>query len=292
MDVCCDSRRLSGSGRAPIRILADTTNVLVSSNFTASQRNFLINTVLPIAIGNLSSMLLVDPVSGKLAASRSCSGGYLRSGPNVGKCVSYSTSLPVCNSLPLVTIPLSYLGNSYTGCTDYSNVRSCVCCGRVWCAAKVSIFSYPSPDSWELYVRYRWRWRLQCRFCGVCHCCTNDSVSVLALSCVALVWHGSTVYSCPAKGEAGTLAYAADCQRDQMDRPTFGSINFCPHSVPSGVDASYQLAIHTTIHELMHAVGFSARSWPLFRGASGTPLTPRDSVFPHTPASSYSMYAH
>jgi hypothetical protein len=88
-----------------------------------NQRNFLINTVLPTAIGNLSAMLLVDPVGGKLAASRSCSGGYLRSGLNLGKCVSYSTSLPVCNSLPLVTIPLAYLGDAYTGCTDFSNVR-------------------------------------------------------------------------------------------------------------------------------------------------------------------------
>jgi hypothetical protein len=97
------------------------------------------------------------------------------------------------------------------------------------------------------------------------------------------------MHRCPARGEAGTLAYAADCQRDQMDRPTFGSINFCPHAVPSSVDDSYQLAVHTTIHELMHAIGFSARSWPLFRDAFGSPMTPRDPVFPHTPASAFSM---
>lgn len=30
------------------------------------------------------------------------------------------------------------------------------------------------------------------------------------------------------------------------------------------------------VHELMHALGFSSGSWPLFRSADGTPMTPRE----------------
>jgi Leishmanolysin len=87
-----------------------------------------------------------------------------------------------------------------------------------------------------------------------------------------------------------TLAYAADCQRDQMDRPIFGLINFCPLSLPSTQDSGYLGVIQTTMHELMHALGFTARSWPLFRDAAGNPLTPRDPIFPHTPTASHYVY--
>ena len=31
----------------------------------------------------------------------------------------------------------------------------------------------------------------------------------------------------------------------------------------------------TAIHELIHALGFSSSSWPLFRNADGSPMTPR-----------------
>ena len=32
----------------------------------------------------------------------------------------------------------------------------------------------------------------------------------------------------------------------------------------------------TAVHELLHALGFSSSSWPLFRNADGSPKTPRD----------------
>ena len=38
-------------------------------------------------------------------------------------------------------------------------------------------------------------------------------------------------------GEAGTLAYAATCQRDQTDRPVVGYANFCPYALDSGAKA-------------------------------------------------------
>jgi hypothetical protein len=41
------------------------------------------------------------------------------------------------------------------------------------------------------------------------------------------------------------------------------------------------------IHELGHALGFNAGSWPLFRDSNGNPLTPRDTRYPFQPAAQY-----
>ena len=70
--------------------------------------------------------------------------------------------------------------------------------------------------------------------------------------------------SCPPSGAtSGVLAYASTCQRDQYDRPTFGSVNFCPFRVPSSTADQNEitLAIGTAIHELFHALGFNSDSW-------------------------------
>ena len=71
-----------------------------------------------------------------------------------------------------------------------------------------------------------------------------------------------------------TLAYAATCHRDQNDRPIFGYVNFCPSRL-SAAAADWEAQRGTAIHELLHALGFSSGSWPLFRDADGTPRTPR-----------------
>jgi hypothetical protein len=121
--VCVDRRRLSGAGRANIRIVADTSQLTLNANFSSAQRSFLTSSVLPVAISNLTSLLLVDPVSGNLTATRDCT-GYVGSGANAGKCSSYSTSLPSCGSVPPVSIPLSYIADTYTGCTNNNDVSS------------------------------------------------------------------------------------------------------------------------------------------------------------------------
>ena len=114
-----------------------------------------------------------------------------------------------------------------------------------------------------------------------------------------------------------TVAYATACQRDQNDRPIFGSANFCPSScverassnpghasgVPcraaaacscsrprlvasrlvsrlrsfSTATSDHASMVATATHEVLHALGFSSASWPLFRHADGTPQTPRES---------------
>jgi leishmanolysin-like peptidase len=72
-----------------------------------------------------------------------------------------------------------------------------------------------------------------------------------------------------------------------MDRPTFGSINFCPDMLhPDQYDRPQ---IYTAIHELMHALGFSGASFPLFRNEDGSPKTPRDTTQVYQPANEYAV---
>jgi hypothetical protein len=82
-----------------------------------------------------------------------------------------------------------------------------------------------------------------------------------------------------AKCTGGTMAYAATCQRDQFDRPVLGAINICPNQIDvNSLDAQLMVVLH----ELAHALVFSASSWPLFRlsDANRTPRTPRHSYMP------------
>ena len=59
---------------------------------------------------------------------------------------------------------------------------------------------------------------------------------------------------CVASGSL-VLAYASNCQRDQLDRPTFGLINFCPTRTPTAVDSTYATLLTTATHEVMHVLG-------------------------------------
>ena len=74
---------------------------------------------------------------------------------------------------------------------------------------------------------------------------------------------------------SSTIAYASTCQRDQNDRPIFGMANFCP-AMLSTAAADYASMRATAIHEVLHALGFSSGSWPLFRQPDGTPMTARE----------------
>jgi hypothetical protein len=87
---------------------------------TPDQRSLLLQYMLPTALARITAALSVDPVEGPLRASRQCQSRF-RIGDLIGKCASYSSDLPLCNTLPNVVIPENLLGSN---CTDYSNV----CC--------------------------------------------------------------------------------------------------------------------------------------------------------------------
>lgn len=54
-----------------------------------------------------------------------------------------------------------------------------------------------------------------------------------------------------------------------------GTINFCPSQVSAEAEF-WEEQFATAVHEIFHALGFSASSWHLFRFPDGTPRTPRD----------------
>eukprot|EP00960_Hanusia_phi_P040259 754339-Hanusia_phi.AAC.1 len=72
------------------------------------------------------------------------------------------------------------------------------------------------------------------------------------------------------------LAYSGVCQRDQLDRPVVGYINFCTSTLQNRHSSSpSQSDIMTTVHELTHILGFSRSSFAFFRDENGNPRTPR-----------------
>jgi leishmanolysin-like peptidase len=67
----------------------------------------------------------------------------------------------------------------------------------------------------------------------------------------------------------GVLAYALYCQTDQFDRPTMGHANFCPDEI-SDSDYDWENQLTVALHEITHALGFSASAWPYFRYPDGS----------------------
>jgi hypothetical protein len=94
---------------------------------------------------------------------------------------------------------------------------------------------------------------------------------------------------CGTPSTGGAIAYAWLCQRDGgTDRPTIGRANLCPEMM--GRYASDLAAgVAVVMHEMFHALGFAADSWPLFRFQDGarTPRTPRSPYFPSRPSADY-----
>eukprot|EP00899_Mesostigma_viride_P017281 jgi/Mesvir1/25554/Mv01791-RA.2 len=72
------------------------------------------------------------------------------------------------------------------------------------------------------------------------------------------------------------LAAAGHCLLDMdSDRPLAGNANFCPTRLSEDPE-DWDLQLHTTIHEMLHALGFSSLLFPFYRHANGEPRVTRD----------------
>lgn len=69
---------------------------------------------------------------------------------------------------------------------------------------------------------------------------------------------------------------ASWCQMDQHDRPIMGRLNWCPGKISTAA-ADHPSQVAVAKHEVAHALGFSSKSFPLFRDELGYPRTPRES---------------
>ena len=94
---------------------------------------------------------------------------------------------------------------------------------------------------------------------GSCSGCSTTPAGEGAEADFVLVVSAVSTAACA----AGTLAYAGTCQRDRLDRPTFGQVNFCPSALSLEPD-EFEPQVVTAIHELVHALGFSHASWALW----------------------------
>lgn len=107
---------------------------------------------------------------------------------------------------------------------------------------------------------------------GLSECVTKSEGEGLDNTDFVIIVKAADTATC--KSSLSTLGYAHACRYDQNDRPILGFINFCPKAVGPAKDDS---AISTAAHELGHALGFSAGTWPEMRMKDGvTPRTPRD----------------
>ncbi|KAL7534587.1 hypothetical protein ACHAXR_005971 [Thalassiosira sp. AJA248-18] len=80
--------------------------------------------------------------------------------------------------------------------------------------------------------------------------------------------------------ETATLAFATNCQTDQLDRPTVGLTGICFGPLDIEADNStktYERQMMTIAHEFTHVLGMNSDDFPFFYShATGKPRTPRD----------------
>ncbi|XP_047593710.1 ciliated left-right organizer metallopeptidase isoform X3 [Lutra lutra] len=107
------------------------------------------------------------------------------------------------------------------------------------------------------------------------------------------------------RGEPSVIAYAACCQLDSEDRPLAGTIIYCAQHL-SSPSLSHSDIVMVTLHELLHALGFSGQLFKKWRDCPSGPsvrencstrqqVTRRDEwgqLLLTTPAVSHSLARH
>eukprot|EP00966_Prymnesium_polylepis_P311054 7186504-Prymnesium_polylepis.1 len=262
-----DRRRAlqSSAGRtfAPVRIVLRYTSI---DALNATQQSFLLNELLPAAVGWLEQALAVEPVAGPLLFARDCARSYITTS-SVCKEERVATCGTAANGAA-APIPDELLA-AQTVCATC--IGDDCCCGSSGCSSNCG---------------------------GQASSCSTSADGAGVTGDFVLVVSSVHTASCA----NSTLAYASTCQRDQYDRPILGDVNctrpttrtiwrcsdpcatVCPERLSAAPrELAEQRAV--AVHEMLHALGFTSSSWPLFRMPDGrTPRTPRgsDGSVPYT----------
>ncbi|OQR94716.1 leishmanolysin-like peptidase [Achlya hypogyna] len=101
-----------------------------------------------------------------------------------------------------------------------------------------------------------------CKSTGEWACCTNSIPPYLATTGIANTDFLIHVTARPTSG--AVLAWALPCNLDQFGRPISGQANFGPNRLDSSSGARTQ-QVGTALHEMTHALGFSASRFGDFR---------------------------
>jgi len=78
------------------------------------------------------------------------------------------------------------------------------------------------------------------------------------------------------------LAFASECQHDQINRATIGFINFDPASLDSQISDTYPTKLGATTHELSHVLGYSSGKFDQFVNPDGSSIPQSSVVFSQT----------
>lgn len=84
-----------------------------------------------------------------------------------------------------------------------------------------------------------------------------------------IIYIQSSYTSACLQGGLNVIAYASHCQLDQHGRPIAGYINICPQML-SDENYDEEKIYWTALHELFHALGFSADLFPSFQRCTFT----------------------
>ena len=238
----------TGTGLANVRIGVQYVQFTADPNMDATLLSFLQNTVIPTAVGRLQQFLRFTPLTGPLYGHRECDSNSWDTSPTPATCTSFTAVTGCANDPSSDDVTINF-SDAQLGSDTYYTWNAGT---GAYSTANVipAGTGFPGSD-FVLFATAK-----QTSYCGT-----------------------------PAAG--GAIAYAMSCQRDgATDRPTFGRANFCPLMLKEYY-SDPDSAIQVVMHEMLHALGFTSDSWPLFRFAGGTPRTPRNPSFPFVPGDDY-----
>jgi Leishmanolysin len=258
------------SGFAPLRIAVDWQGGVGATLLTPAALSFLRNTLLPTATAWWSSALAVQPVAAP-GLNFDVAGTASSCGPASPLNGTFAADL-------VVRVFVS--GSTTSTVVQPASPAAAAACSQYAQQCSVTVLNCSSSTATCLSSSAGLSASQQCsaqeQTCAAASAACNSAIQ----ACLATAATSKTLTS-------GTLAYSSTCVRDHYSRPIVSSLNYVATAVASAANASgtlfagapgglalipqliadanarYLLAV--TLHELCHALGFSAGSVPLFR---------------------------